>query len=69
MDLRCKHKKHGEIVDDNRIEVKCNSRYCGAGQGVIVLHVFDARTGELLDTHTYKDARSSHVEHHSVRSA
>ena len=55
MDLRCPNKKHGEITQPGVIEVKCVSRFCGAGDGVIVLHKFDSRTGELINTHRYKN--------------
>lgn len=54
MDVRCPHKKHA-VLDDHHIEVKCNSRFCGAEPGVVVLHVFDKITGELLRTSRFKD--------------
>ena len=54
MDLRCEAKKHGE-VDDLVVEIKCSSRFCGAGPGVVVIHRFDARTGELTETRRFKD--------------
>lgn len=57
VDLRCKSKKHGELQDEF-LEVKCNSRFCGAVGGVIVLHLFNARTGELVSTKHYRDIRS-----------
>jgi len=54
MELRCDSKKHGElIVPGEVIEVKCDSRFCGAKGGVIVLHKFDVHSGELLDTNKY----------------
>jgi hypothetical protein len=74
MELRCKSKKHAEL-DDSVIEVKCDSRFCGARAGVVVLHRFDASTGELKETLQFKDpARkgSTNASHHSpaaVRSA
>lgn len=58
VDLRCKSKKHGEILEGDLIEIKCNSRFCGSGNGVIVLHTFHARTGELVSTEKYRDIRS-----------
>ncbi len=57
MDLRCDSKKHGVLLDSGLIEVKCDSKFCGHGAGVTVLHRFDAMTGELVDTHMYKDPR------------
>lgn len=54
MDLRCPAKKHGELVDAV-VEVKCSSRFCGAGPGVVVIHRFDVTTGELVETHQFKD--------------
>lgn len=55
MDLRCEAKKHGVVVRPGLIEVKCDSRFCGAEQGVTVLHRFDATTGELVETVRFKD--------------
>lgn len=54
MDLRCEAKKHGELVD-GVVEIKCGSRFCGAGPGVVVIHRFNATTGELQDTLQFKD--------------
>lgn len=54
MDLRCGAKLHGTL-DDGIIEVKCNSRFCGAETGVVVLHRFDAITGELVETRQFND--------------
>jgi hypothetical protein len=55
MDLRCESKKHGELPEPGVIEVKCDSRFCGAQRGVVVLHRFDALTGELLETKRFRD--------------
>ena len=54
MDLRCPAKKHGELLD-SVVEIKCSSRFCGAAQGVVVIHRFDARTAELVETLRFKD--------------
>lgn len=55
MDLRCPgNKKHGMIVG-GLIEVKCDSRFCGARSGVTVLHRFNSSTGELVETQKFKD--------------
>lgn len=55
MDLRCPAKKHGVVVRDGVVEIKCDSRFCGAEQGVTVLHRFDVTTGELVETVQFKD--------------
>jgi hypothetical protein len=54
MELRCSSKKHG-TCDGGFVEVKCNSRYCGATNGVVVLHKFDSFTGNLIETKRYKN--------------
>lgn len=53
-ELRCNGKLHG-ILTANTVEVKCGSKFCGAGNGVVVLHYFDAESGALLDTKFFKD--------------
>ena len=53
-DLSCKSKKHAILISPGIIEVKCSSRFCGAGAGVVVLHRFDASTGALVGTTRYK---------------
>lgn len=72
MDLRCENKLHGHL-DDSVIEVKCNSRFCGAGGGVVVLHRFDATNGTLIETLTFRDTSRKETQHgrqcSSVRSA
>lgn len=52
--LRCASKLHG-ILATGTIEVKCDSRFCGAGQGWAVYHTFDLATGELLNTNKFKN--------------
>lgn len=54
MDLRCDSKKFGELCD-GVLDVKCSSRFCGAGPGVVVIHRFDSLTGELLETKRFRD--------------
>lgn len=59
MDLRCSHRKFGEVTvpasNDAQIEVACPSRWCGKQPGVTVLHVFSTRTGELLTTRQFRN--------------
>lgn len=55
MDLRCKNVKHAEMTEPGIIEVKCRSRFCGAGNGVVIIHRFDTLTGELLITKRFKE--------------
>ena len=54
MELRCETGKMHGILEDEVLEVKCASRFCGAKPGVVVLHRFDARTGKQIDTRSYK---------------
>lgn len=54
MDLRCDSKKHGEL-DDEYIEFKCSSRFCGAGPGIVVIHRFRKTTGSLETTLRFRD--------------
>jgi hypothetical protein len=53
MDLRCPHRKFGEVIDE-LYKVTCPSRWCGKRDGVTVLHTFNIRTGELVETHLFK---------------
>lgn len=53
--LACDGNKLHGILFEGFIEVKCNSRFCGHGPGVTVLHRFDPRSGVLLETKKYKD--------------
>jgi hypothetical protein len=54
-DLRCDSKKFGELLDENVIEIKCSSRFCGAKAGVIVLHRFDTKSGKMLETIRFRE--------------
>jgi hypothetical protein len=58
MDLRCPHRKFGEVLvpakNEGRLEVTCSSRWCGKREGVTVLHLFSTRTGELLGTRQFR---------------
>jgi hypothetical protein len=42
-------------MGDDFIEVKCRSRFCGSGSGVVVLHRFSRATGELMSTKRFAD--------------
>jgi hypothetical protein len=55
-ELRCEFKKFGELYpEDDILEIKCSSSFCGARPGVIVIHGFDIRTGKLVGTERFKD--------------
>lgn len=75
MDLRCESgRKHAELIEPGVIEVKCTDRYCGATKGVIVLHRFNASTGDLIETKRYRNpqrriANAAHNASPAVRSA
>lgn len=55
MELRCKHKLHGILIQDGILEIKCSSALCGKKPGVVVLHRFDVKTGQLVETRKFKD--------------
>lgn len=55
--LRCPAKLHGVMVGDRQLEVKCGSRFCGAGNGVVVLHIIDTETGVLVKTRRFSDPK------------
>lgn len=55
MELRCDHKLHGVLNSDGLLEVKCGSTLCGSIPGVVVLHLFDPLTGDMVDTKRFKD--------------
>lgn len=53
-EIRCPSRIHGKVVE-GRLEVKCPSKHCGAGGGVLVFHYFDLLTGDLLETRTFRE--------------
>lgn len=53
MDIRCDNKKHGEI-EDGKISIKCSSRFCGAGIGVVIIHRWTL-SGERLPDKRFAD--------------
>lgn len=76
MDLRCKSKKHGVVIEpgDAVVEIACDSRFCGSAPGVTILHRFNTATGSLVETLQFKSPRKEreHAAHHhpaAVRSA
>ena len=54
-DLRCEFIKHAELISPGVIEFKCRSKKCGHGPGIVVIHRFDAMTGEMIATNVYRD--------------
>jgi len=47
-ELRCGHKLHGIFIPPSMVEFKCDSRFCGAVPGeVVVLHRFNFATQEM----------------------
>ena len=55
MDVRCRSKLHGRLIDGGLFEVACGSAFCGKKPGVVVLHRFNIATGELVETLRFKD--------------
>lgn len=53
-DLRCDYRKHAELLD-GRIEIRCRKPQCGYAPGVLVIHVFDPETGNLVDTKRFRE--------------
>jgi hypothetical protein len=56
VELRCEKRLHGVLTDDGQVEIACRSALCGHEPGVLVVHRFDAVTGEFLGTTKYRDA-------------
>lgn len=63
MDIRCRNKLHARMVEDGFgvLEVACDSRWCGKNSGIVVLHRFDLKTGELLETLKFKAPHKPHT--------
>lgn len=56
MDLRCQQKKYAELnVLEGIIEIKCASRFCTGGNAVVVIHRWNAATGEVLKDLRFKN--------------
>lgn len=64
MDLRCEHKLHGR-VNHGVLEVMCRSALCGKRPGVVVMHYFDLRTGEMT-TRKYKEPNPKEGASHAL---
>lgn len=54
-ELRCPNRILFGVLDDRVIEVKCKSNRCGARNGVVILHRFDADSGDFLETKIFQD--------------
>lgn len=55
VELRCDNRLHGVLTDDGQVEISCPSSFCGHKDGAVVIHTFDAITGDWIGTHIYKD--------------
>lgn len=54
IDVRCPSRIQFRI-ENGRIEVKCSSKGCGAGNGAVVLHYYDKETFEFIETVRYRN--------------
>lgn len=54
MDFRCPSSLHARLTEQGFVEVACKSRWCGKKPGIVVLHRFNAETGELVETLQFK---------------
>lgn len=54
-EFRCPSRIVGIITEAGLLEVKCSSKRCGAGNGVVVMHYFSTETGELKETRKFRD--------------
>lgn len=54
MEVRCDNKKHA-VIEDGVIQIRCGSAFCGKRPGVVVLHMFDVASGNMIDTKRFKD--------------
>jgi hypothetical protein len=55
VELRCDKRLHGILNDDGVLEISCRSQLCGHENGVVVIHKFNATTGEFIETRRFKD--------------
>lgn len=55
-ELRCDGMLYGILQDDGvHVEVKCKRRGCGAGKGIVVLHMVSLQTGKVTSTQRYAE--------------
>jgi len=54
MDLRCQGGLAARVTDEGLVELPCKSRWCGKRPGVVILHRFNPKTGELVETLKFK---------------
>ncbi len=67
-ELRCGGTMHGKLdIVDDKLEVKCGRRSCGARRGVVVLHTFDLTTGNLVGTRRFADPVRNEDPNHASR--
>lgn len=55
MDLRCPTRLQAVLHEDGVLEVRCKNNRCGHAPGVVVIHRFNIKTGDLIDTKRYRD--------------
>lgn len=58
MELRCPARVLHGVASDNAtgtLEVKCRGSWCGHAKGVVVLHVFNLSTGNIVETKRFSD--------------
>lgn len=54
-EVRCNSRILGIFTADGLLEIKCPSRGCGAGKGVVVFHYVNIETGQVVSTKKYQD--------------
>lgn len=54
VDVRCPSRIQFR-VEDERIEIMCSSKHCGAGNGAVILHYYNAITFEFIETVKYRN--------------
>jgi hypothetical protein len=55
IELRCDSKILHGILEEEFVEVACKSGRCGKRSGVVVLHKFNTKTGQLVSTRLFKE--------------
>lgn len=54
-EIRCPSRILGKLTSEGHLEIKCPSRACGAGNGVVVFHYIDLRINEVVKTMKFQD--------------